>query len=79
MYCGLPCVVYSLKAYDTFGDGIIRITPGDKKKFADAIIKLLSDEKLRMMKGKTVKRMVSRFNWDEIALKHESELERVLK
>ena len=79
MYCSLPCVVYSLKAYDIFGDGIIRITPGDKKKFADAIIKLLSDEKLRMMKGKTVKRMVSRFNWDEIALKHESDLERVLK
>ncbi len=77
MYCGLPCVVYNLKAYDIYGNGIIRIVPGDIEEFANAIIELLSDDKLRRKIGKKARQIASRFAWDEIFIRHERDLREI--
>jgi len=79
MYCGLPCVVYSLEAYDIFKNGLIRVTPGDKKEFAKTIIKLLSDDELRLKIGNRAKQIMSHFDWNGIAMAHENALMKILK
>ena len=79
MYCGLPCVVYSLEAYNIFKNGLIRVTPGDKKEFAKTIIKLLSNDELRLKIGNRAKQIMSHFDWNGIAMAHENALMKILK
>jgi len=71
--CGLPVVAYNLPAYEPLGSNcIIKVPVGDKKAFSEAVLKLLSDEKLRMEIGEKSKKIASKFEWDKII---EKELE----
>lgn len=68
MACGLPVVAYDLEAYKVFGDdAILKVPVGDKKAFAEAVIRLLSDDKLRQKMGGKALEMARRFSWEDVA------------
>ena len=79
MYCGLPCVLYELDAYDIYLDGVIKIRPGRESAFTEAIIRLLVDDDLRNRISDNAKKIVSSFSWDKIAQKHEADLLKAIK
>lgn len=67
MACGLPVIAYDLPTYRIFGNAIIRVPKGNKEVFAEAALKLLSSEKLRMKLGEEAENIASRFDWDVVA------------
>lgn len=80
MACGLPVVAYALDAYKVFGDeAIIKVPVGDKKSFAEAIVRLLSDDLLRNTMGKKAVEVANRFSWEEIARTELNDFETLVK
>ena len=77
MYCGLACVLYNSKAYDAYQDGVFEVPVGDKEKFAETIINLLSDENIRREITNKAKRIASKFDWEKIAQDHDQNLHRI--
>lgn len=68
MACGLPVVAYDLPIYkDIYNKNILTIPLGDIDQFADAIIKFLENEKLRLSFGLEGKKFVQWYDWDKRA------------
>lgn len=68
MACGLPVVAYDLPVYHIFGDeALIKVPVGDKKAFAKAILRLLSDKSLRDSMAQKAREVAARFSWEEVA------------
>lgn len=67
MACGVPAVTYNLPAYEIFRDAVVKVPIGNRTAFARAILRLLSDEKLRKVTGRKGEDVASRFDWDKIA------------
>ena len=68
MACGLPVVAYNLPIYEEiYPKGMVRVAIGDKKKFAEEITDLLSDEKRRRVISEEAKEVVKRFSWERMA------------
>lgn len=66
MAFGLPVVGFNLKAYKSYyKKGMVKVKKGDKDKFADAILKLLSNTRTRKKVGKEALEMIkSYWSWD---------------
>ena len=63
MAFGLPCVGFSLKSYQSYyPQGMIKVKTGDLDAFAEAILKILDDEKYRTAIGREAKKMIEK-NW----------------
>jgi len=78
MYCGLVCVLYNSKAYDTYLDGVLEVPVEDKGEFVETIIKLLSNENLRREIADKAKRIASKFDWEKIAQDHDQNLHEII-
>jgi glycosyltransferase involved in cell wall biosynthesis len=70
MACGLPVVAYDLAIYnDIYEEHILKVPSGDVSKFADAVIHLLSNGKLRKSLGFKGQEFVQKYDWGRIAKK----------
>jgi len=67
MACGLPVVGYDLPAYDIFKDAMIKVPDGDRETFANVVLNLLLDDKLRAKLSEKGKTIASQYSWDKIA------------
>lgn len=69
MAFGLPCIGFNLDSFRSYYPaGMIKVKIGDIEKFADAIIKLLTNEKERERVGEEARKMVMKdWNWDQRA------------
>lgn len=68
--CGLPVVAYDLPIYrDIYPQGLIRVPIGDKKAFAEEVLRLLDNEIEREKISAEGRRDALRYNWDETAKK----------
>ena len=79
MACGLPVVAYNLAAYGVFEDAVTKVTIGDKRAFAKTLLRLLSDEQLRKELSEKATKIASRFDWDLVAKRELSLLERLIE
>lgn len=70
MALGIPVIVYGLSAYKVFQDTIVKVVVGDVKGFAQAVLKLISNEKSRTDMAKKAQDLASRFDLDKIAEKN---------
>jgi glycosyltransferase involved in cell wall biosynthesis len=78
MACGLPVVAYDLPIYnDIYEEHILKVPLGDINKFADAIIHLLSNGKLRKTFGAEGQKFVQIYDWDKVAEKELELMERL--
>lgn len=66
MVFGIPCIGFDLKSYKTYyPQGMIRVKKGNKKAFANAVLKFLSNERFRKSIGKEAQEMIySRWSWN---------------
>jgi len=67
---GVPCVAYDVAGLrDSIKDGItgLLVRSGDVKDLADAIIKILTDEKLRVNLSQRALEYSKGFSWDKVA------------
>ena len=80
--CGKPVVTSDIKGVGDllrYSNAGIAVTPEDPVELANAIIKLLKDEKLRELMGKNGRELViNNFNWKHTAKKTIEVFERVL-
>ena len=67
MACGLPVVCYDLPAYDFLKAGIIKSNLGDKELMTNSIIRLLQDDKKRMILANAAREEGKKLDWHEIA------------
>jgi glycosyltransferase involved in cell wall biosynthesis len=59
MAFGLPCVGFNLKSYISYyPKGMVKVKIGESAAFADAIIRLLSDKRLRAKIGREAENMI---------------------
>jgi len=77
MALGLPAVLYGLSAYEDFQDAVVKVAVGDVEAFAQAVLKLMSNEKLRAEMARKAQEIASRFDLDQIAEKNWSILTKV--
>lgn len=69
MACGLPTITYDLPSYEIFGNTMVKVSVGDIETFAEAVIRLLLDGRLRRKLGEKGKRKVKQFDWSRVAQK----------
>ena len=70
MACGLPVVAYDLPAYrEFFPQGMTRVPVGDRRAFAAAIIRLLTDKTFYREQCQAAVATVARYDWDRVAAK----------
>lgn len=68
MACSLPVVAYDLPLYTyVYKKGMVRVPPGDKDRFGEVIVELLSNDYARQKLGEEARDWVKRYDWDEIA------------
>lgn len=79
MACELPVVAYDLAAYRVFGDALIKVPLRDKRNFAEALLRLLSDEQIRKELSGKARKMASQFDWDLVAKRELSLLEELVE
>jgi glycosyltransferase involved in cell wall biosynthesis len=79
MACGLPVVAYDLAAYRVFEDAVTKVTIGDKRAFSKELIRLLSDEQLTKELSEKAHKIASQFDWDLVAKRELSLLERLIE
>ena len=77
MALGLPVILYDLSAYEDFQDAVVKVAVGDVEAFAQAVLKLMSNEKLRAEMAMKAQEIASRFDVDQIAEKNWSILTKV--
>lgn len=66
--CSLPVVAYDLPIFrKIYPEGMIRVPVGDVKKFSQAILELLTDDKKRRRVSQEAENVAKRFNWDRTA------------
>jgi len=66
--CATPAIVWNLPVYkEVFPRGLTSVSIGDYKKFASAVVKLLSNKKILKQLALEGKSVVKQYNWDEIA------------
>lgn len=66
MACGLPVVAYDLPIYrDIYPKGMVRVRIGDKKAFANEVMRILENEEDRQSLSKQAKEVASWYNWDK--------------
>lgn len=67
MSYGLPAVVSGLPHFSRlFGDALIQVQPGDVSGFAEKVVELLSDDRLRKATGRRSRELASRFTWRDV-------------
>jgi glycosyltransferase involved in cell wall biosynthesis len=65
---GLPVVAYELPIYQhVFPDQLELVPPGDKSGAAQAIIRLLKDDQLRMKLGQRGRQFIQRYDYRKVA------------
>ena len=68
MAVGLPVVGYDLpSSREAFGDAMLRVPTFDVKAFADAVVRLLTDDKLRALYRTRGRDLANQHDWSEIA------------
>lgn len=68
MACGLPVVAYNLPIFnDIYGENIVKVPLGDINKFAEAVINLLNNDRVRRSFGLEGQKFVKKYDWEEIA------------
>ena len=67
MACGLPVIVYDLKAYSVFSQEILKVPLGDVNAFAKKILELIEDPVLIEKLGKGGQELIKSMDWDSIA------------
>jgi len=77
MALGIPVILYDLPAYRDFQDAVVRVTVGDVEAFAQAVLKLMSNEKARAEMAGKAQEIASRFDLDKIAEQNWSILTKV--
>lgn len=67
---GKPIVASNLKAIaEVVGENAVLVEPDNPQALAEAILKILKDEKLAKKLGKNVKKIAENYSWDETARK----------
>jgi len=80
MACGLPVVAWDLPVYRVvFPKGIVRVPLGDVERFANEVLRLLSDPELYEKTKYEALQVALRYNWDEIAKRELKLLEDLVK
>jgi glycosyltransferase involved in cell wall biosynthesis len=68
MSCGVPVIVYDLPAFRTiWGSTIVYVPEGDKRVFAETVVKLLEDAQLRSELSKNGLKRLRELLWVDIA------------
>lgn len=68
MTLGRPAVAYDVPVYhEFFPAGLTLIPPGEPTAFANAIIKLLTDQELYEAQSTAASRMAAAYDWDQVA------------
>ena len=68
MACGLPVIAYDLPVYeDAYPKGMVKVPIGDKKAFANAVIRILENEEERERLSCQAKEVASWYDPDQIA------------
>lgn len=74
-----PIVVFNLKMLEWISDEVcLKVKPFDIAKFGDALLKLTSNNKLRIMMGEKAYKQSLKFSWDKSAKKYDELIEKVL-
>jgi glycosyltransferase involved in cell wall biosynthesis len=68
MACKIPVITYDLPSYvDIYGENISKVPLGNYSQFADTIIHLLANDKLREKFGIEGLTLVKKYDWDKIS------------
>src|SRR5207253_4263065 len=66
--CGLPGVSFDLPALRSYYPvGMLKVSPFDLDEFAEAVLRLLSDERLRREMGAAARAYAEEWDWDRRA------------
>jgi glycosyltransferase involved in cell wall biosynthesis len=68
--CGLPVVAWHIPAYDeVFQEGMVKVKIGKVEKFANEVVKLLTNKRLHRLLAKKAISNSGRYNWHQVAQK----------
>ena len=68
MACGLPVVAYDLPIFRLiYPNGLVFVPVGNKRFFAESVLKIIRDKKIRKKISHDAIRMASTYGWDKIA------------
>lgn len=66
--CGLPVVAWNLPVYrEVFKGGMVKVKTGQLKKFAEAVVELLTDKQLYRRLQKEAINNASQYDWERVA------------
>lgn len=65
---GVPVVAYDLPPYrEVFKEGMIMVPLGDKEQFAERVLELLDNKRLRQKISEKGKKVIKNYTWDRVA------------